>query len=75
MNGIILKYNAGGYLEDSYTIPSIQLNDTLQCKSALFFDDGSYVASWYSENEVSGFAVSSTSSQYSKVKLYIILAD
>ena len=63
-----MKYNAGGDLEDSYVIPSIQLNDALQWKSALFLDDGSYVASWLSKNEGSGFAISSTSSQYSKVK-------
>ena len=61
--GIILKYNAGGDLEDSYVVPSIQLNYALQCQSASFFDDGSYVATWNSRSEKSGFSVSSASSQ------------
>ena len=62
-NGIILKYNTEGDLKDSYVIPSIQLNFALACRSASFLDDGSYVASWLSKNDGSGFSVSSTSSQ------------
>ena len=41
--GVIMKFDAGGGLQDSYFIPSIQLNYVAQFLSALFFDDGSYV--------------------------------
>ena len=60
-----MKFDAGGGLQDSYVIPSIQLNNITLFLKALFLDDGSYVAYWISKNEESGFAVSSNSFQYS----------
>ena len=60
-----MKFDSDGGLEDSYVIPSIQLNNVAQFISALFLDDGSYVVSWISKNEESGFAIGSSSFQYS----------
>ena len=62
-HGVIMKFDAGGGLQDSYVIPSIQLNNITLFLKALFLDDGSYVAYWISKNEESGFAVSSNSFQ------------
>ena len=56
--GIALKINANGDLEDSYTIEIGQFINSLRCKSAVFFDDGSYIASWLSMSYSNSYGVS-----------------
>ena len=55
--GIVLKINENGDLEDSYTIEVGQFIDLLRCKSAVFFNDGSYIASWLSMSSTYSYKV------------------
>ena len=64
MFGIVLKINENGDLEDSYTIAVNQNNDFLECKSAIFFNDGSYIVSWLSMSSINLYGVNPNSILY-----------